>query len=53
MFCGAFTPISLPLSCESEVMWELGMVKIVCAPCCMTEPSDITSSGSPLAAASM
>ena len=46
MFSGAFTPTSLPLSWESWVMCELGMTKIVCAPCCMTEPSEITSSGS-------
>ena len=26
-------------------MWDFGMVKIACAPCCMTEPSEITQSG--------
>ena len=46
MFVGAFTPISFPLSWDSWVMCELGMTKSVCAPCCITEPSETTSSDS-------
>ena len=45
MLPGAFTPTRWPLSCARVVILEFGMVKIVCAPCCMIEPSATTSIG--------
>ena len=46
MFSGAFTPSTWPLRPASVLMFDLGMVKITCEPCCMTEPSAMTSNGS-------
>ena len=46
MFSGAFTPSTWPLRPASVLMSDLGMVKITCEPCCMTEPSAMTSNGS-------
>ena len=32
MLSGAFTPTSLPLSWDSVLMWDFGMVKITARP---------------------
>ena len=53
MLPGAFTPIRWPLSCARVLILEFGMVKIVCAPCCMIDPSATTSIGWWFTAASL